>query len=355
MIEDASSGVQAAKAGGMAAIGVARLGDQDLLTRAGADLVVTTLDDVSLPALAYGRLEEWRAAEEIRRRRSEQPPSVWTLVYDGFDPARQGLRESLCSLGNGYFVTRGALPEAVADDVHYPGTYLAGLYNRLVSQVGGRQVENEDLVNIPNWLPLRFRIAGGEWFDVATARVEQHRLELDMRTGTLTRYLTWWDADGRRTRMVQRRFVSRKDEHLAALSTEFTAENWSGTLEVRAGLDGRVVNAGVKRYRDLNGRHLRVLDQAEVDDETIDLKVETTQSQVRIALAARTRVLRAGAVTPADRTLVEEPGFLAHRLIVPLEQGHPITVEKIVALYNSRDRAIAESRYEARLAVAGSW
>ena len=45
--------------------------------------------------------------------------------------------------------------------MHYPGTYVAGLYNRLVSQVAGRDVENEDLVNTPNWLPLRFRIIGG--------------------------------------------------------------------------------------------------------------------------------------------------------------------------------------------------
>ena len=80
-------------------------------------VVVTTLDDVSVRALGQGRLEEWRAAEEIRPRRVERPASVWTLVYDGFDPAQQGLRESLCSLGNGYFVSRGALPEAVADGI----------------------------------------------------------------------------------------------------------------------------------------------------------------------------------------------------------------------------------------------
>ncbi len=103
-----------------------------------------------------------------------------------------------------------------------------------------------------------------------------------------------------------------------------------------------------------NGRHLRVLDQAEVDDETIDLKVETTQSEVRIALAARTRVLRDEAVVPVGRTLVEEPGFVAHQLMVPLEHGHPTTVEKIVAIFSSRDRAIAESRHEARLAVAAA-
>jgi beta-phosphoglucomutase len=57
VIEDATSGVQAARAGNMAAIGVARLGDEELLHGAGADLVVTTLDDVDLDALAEGRLE----------------------------------------------------------------------------------------------------------------------------------------------------------------------------------------------------------------------------------------------------------------------------------------------------------
>jgi len=72
-----------------------------------ADLVVTTLDDVSLHGLAEGRLRERRAAAELRGRYTERPPSVWTVVYDGFDPARQGLREALCALGNGYLVTRG--------------------------------------------------------------------------------------------------------------------------------------------------------------------------------------------------------------------------------------------------------
>jgi trehalose/maltose hydrolase-like predicted phosphorylase/beta-phosphoglucomutase-like phosphatase (HAD superfamily) len=354
VVEDATTGVQAAKAGNMAAIGVARLGDQELLAEAGADLVVTTLDDVSLRALADGRLQERRAAAELRRRHTEQPPSVWTLVYDSFDPARQGLREALCALGNGYFVTRGALPEARADGVNYPGTYVAGLYNRLVTEVAGREVQNEDLVNVPNWLPLQFRVAGGAWFDVRQADVLEHRFELDLRHGTLIRHLAWRDAQGRRTSVVQRRFVSMKDEHLAGLETTFEAENWSGTLEVRSGLDGRVVNAGVKRYRDLNGRHLAVLGQGEVDSETVDLQVETTQSHVRVALAARTRLLRDDLPIQADRRLVSEPGFIAHELTLELREGHSATVEKIVALYTSRDRAVSESRADARLHVTGA-
>jgi beta-phosphoglucomutase-like phosphatase (HAD superfamily) len=58
VVEDATSGVQAARAGEMAALGVARLDDEELLRSAGADLVVTTLDDVDLGALAGGSLAQ---------------------------------------------------------------------------------------------------------------------------------------------------------------------------------------------------------------------------------------------------------------------------------------------------------
>lgn len=282
-----------------------------------------------------------------RPGRRPEPSSAWTFGYEGFDPAREGLRESLCALGNGYFVTRGALPESRADGVSYPGTYVAGLYDRLQTPIAGRTVEYEDLVNVPNWLPLRFRLAGGLWFSMREVEVLDHRLELDMRRGVLTRTLRWQDRGGRRTAMVQRRVVSMKDPHLAALETVFTAENWSGMLEVWSGLDGRVVNSGVKRYRELDGRHLAVLHAGEADDDSVELDVETKQSHVRIAVAARTRVLTNREPAAVERRLVTETGFVAHALMVHLDRDQPVSVEKIAALYTSRDRAISESSLQA--------
>ena len=91
----------------------------------------------------------------------------WRLVYSGFNPEGEKLREALCTLGNGYFATRGAGPESADDAIHYPGTYLAGGYNRLKTEKVGRIIENEDLVNMPNWLPLNFRFENSDWFDLA--------------------------------------------------------------------------------------------------------------------------------------------------------------------------------------------
>ena len=56
VVEDAPAGIEAARAGGMTALGVARLHDQVGLQAAQADIVVGSLDDVSLDALACGRL-----------------------------------------------------------------------------------------------------------------------------------------------------------------------------------------------------------------------------------------------------------------------------------------------------------
>jgi alpha,alpha-trehalase len=52
-------------------------------------------------------------------------PRNWSLVYEDYRAAQEGLREALCTLGNGYFATRGAAPDSWADDIHYPGTYLS--------------------------------------------------------------------------------------------------------------------------------------------------------------------------------------------------------------------------------------
>lgn len=79
--------------------------------------------------------------------------SPWTFTFGGYIPEQERLRETLCSVGNGYRATRGCAPEADAGPLHYPGTYAAGLYNRLTDEIAGVRIENESLVDLcPNWL-----------------------------------------------------------------------------------------------------------------------------------------------------------------------------------------------------------
>jgi alpha,alpha-trehalase len=275
----------------------------------------------------------------------------WTWSYHAYEPEQERLREALCTLGNGYFATRGAAPESRADERHYPGTYLAGGYSRLKSEVQGRVVENEDLVNLPNWLVLRFRIEDGDWFDPSAVELRGFRQSLDLRDGVLIREICFRDDRGRETRLVQRRLVHMGLSHLAALETELTALNWSGSLEICSALDGRVTNEGVDRYRGLEGNHLEPLESAPVEDDGIYLKVRTRQSRLEVALAARTRAYWDDQHLGIEPKLDKEPGWIAQSFQLDLDRDRPVKIEKLIALYTSRDSAVSECGLEARKAI----
>jgi trehalose/maltose hydrolase-like predicted phosphorylase len=276
--------------------------------------------------------------------------SAWSLVFDGFDQANEGIREALCTLGNGYFATRGAAPGAVADGVHYPGTYLAGGYNRLKTDIAGRVVENEDLVNFPNWLALDFRIADEDWFSARTAKILSYRQEIDLRRGMLLRTIRFEDPKGRRSLLQEQRLVSMADMHLGAMQLALTAENWSEPVTVRSAIDGRVVNSGAKLYQKFNGRHLEPLAGDAVGEDSVFLLVRTSQSHIQVAQVARTQIFLDGRLLEAHRRVLKEPGYIGHELTADVGQGEILVVEKLASFYTSRDQAISECGLEARKA-----
>jgi trehalose/maltose hydrolase-like predicted phosphorylase len=275
----------------------------------------------------------------------------WKLVNEGWDPESEPLREALTTLGNGYFATRGAMEQVKAGGAHYPGTYVAGGYNRLKTEVAGRVIENEDLVNWPNWLCLTFRPEGGDWFAAESVEMLEYRQELDLQTGMMERFGRFRDSEGRETSLRSRRIVHMADVHLAAIEWTLTPENWSGRVELKSALDGTVKNDGVKRYRQLNGQHLEPLEAAQLDGEGIYLLVQTVQSRVEMAQAARTRVFKGAELLEVERQSDERPGYIEERLSLECEQGQPLRVEKVVAVYTSRDWAISAPGNEACRAI----
>jgi trehalose/maltose hydrolase-like predicted phosphorylase len=266
----------------------------------------------------------------------------FTLVYDGFDPDEEGLRETLTSMGNGYLCLRGAAEWEEPDDVHYPGTYAHGVYNRQTTILAGRPVPNEDLVNLPRCASLRLRIEDQEPIALANVELLSYRHSYDVRHAVLTRELRFRDRAGRETSLRSRRFTSMGRMHLVALAWELVAENWSGHVEVLSALDGRVVNRGVARYRALEGRHHDPQGPRVHAPDVIALKTRTRQSRIEVAEAARTRVYRGGEELAPTRATHQTEDYIHQLLDFDVERGTPIRVEKMVAVYTSRDRAINE-------------
>jgi trehalose/maltose hydrolase-like predicted phosphorylase len=281
--------------------------------------------------------------------------SDFTLCYDGFDLVREGLREALTSTGNGYFATRGTAEWEDASTVHYPGTYAHGCFNRETTILGGRPVLNEDLVNLPNWLLLKLRIEGEEAIRLDAVEVLFYRHSYDIRNAVVEREIQFRDRAGRETALRSRRFVSMANSHLAGIEWTVTPRNWSGRAEVVSGLDGRVTNHMVARYRDLEGRHLNPVSPRTFGPEIIALKMQTRQSNIYIAEAARTRVFRGGAgeysmegPLEVARSLYQMEDYIQQVLAFEVEQDSPVRVEKMISLFTSHDNAITET-----LAAAG--
>lgn len=287
-----------------------------------------------------------RLVESLRAEAAAAPES-WALTFHGYDPPREKLRESLCTVGNGYFATRGAAPESAAGAVHYPGTYLAGLYNRLADEIDGHAVDNESLVNLPNWLPVTFRIGGGDWFDLDAAELVSYQQHFDLRRAELVRQFRVRDAEGRVTAVRQRRFAAIHRPHLGALETTITAENWSGALTIRSAIDGSVRNSLVERYRALSDTHLTTERVVALSDDSVLLAVRTNASDTSVAMATRSMLRCDERPVEAPRKLVDRDGLIGHDFTVEIADGGSVTLEKIVTVCSGRDRASASAHEEA--------
>ena len=333
IIDDAVAGVAAGRRGGFGLVaGVGRGDHAASLAEAGADVVGGGLSGIGLAGpgpLADGWHLAYRPAGRAVR-------------------AGEGMRETLCTLGNGYLGVRGARLESRDDGVHYPGTYLAGVYDRLRSDIAGRRAEHESIVNAPSWLPLSFSAAGGPWLGEAGAAVSDEELRLDLRAGVLVRRFRVSDPAGRRTRVAERRLVSMAGPHLAGAEVVLVAENWAGTLRVRSGIDGTCCTDQTAEERLLSHCHLVLTGSGEDPPGRVWLAARTVQSGITVAVAARTAV--AGAGGPGRfRAAGREAG---HEWAVELAEGASCRVEKAVAVYTSKDRAICEPAGAARQAAA---
>ncbi len=295
-----------------------------------------SLADPTAVGVFLDRLERQLAEEQVHGN------NPWTLTFGGYQPAAERLREALCTMGNGYMAVRGAVPECGAGEFHYPGTYVAGVYNRLTDTVGGTVIDNESLVNLPNWLPVTFRIDGGPWFDIDSVDVSSYLTTVDLRNATLTRELVFRDGHGRTTSVKQRRFVAMHLPHVGAMLTTVRAVDWSGELEFRSTVDGDVQNQGVERYRDLASRHLQITEMTDLSDDSVVLAAETTQSKIRVAVAVRNTVCRADDEVAAQRRPTREGCRIGHEIVVGMAPGRSATVEKIACLYTNRDHGTSE-------------
>jgi len=336
VVEDAVSGVQAGRKGNFGLVlGIAREENSQELLANGADIAVEDIAEIG----GIEGIVNWFDVGLDEDR--------WSIIYHDYDPGKEKSREALLAVGNGYFGTRGAMEETSAGEVNYPGTYMAGVYNRRISKVAGRDIENEDFVNCPNWLPISFRYGEEDWMDPNKFKVVQIKRRLSFQHGLLYREMVVEDGDGRRTKITSRRVVSMADQHVAVLQYTIQPLDYTGRISVRSGLDGDIINDGVARYRQLDQLHLEPVEEGG-KGQIQYLLVKTNQSQVEIGLACKMRILLDGVEQKFEMKHLTSPGKVDSVATVELNEGQTLTLEKLLSIYTSRESAPAMVLEQAR-------
>ena len=122
----------------------------------------------------------------------------WLVVETDFDPDRQRPQETVYSVGNGYFATRGSFEEGHAGG--WPATLAHGVF-------APHPLVHSELANLPDWTALDI-IIDGDRFSMAAGEVLGYRRTLDLRQGLLRREVTWRSAHGKTVDLTFERFVS---------------------------------------------------------------------------------------------------------------------------------------------------
>ncbi len=248
--------------------------------------------------------------------------NLWHVNEEIFEPQKLHTQETVYTIGNGYFGTRGSFEEG------YPqaeaATLLFGVFDD-ISPVG-----KEELANVPDWLTIMLFI-NGERFRMDRGKILAYQRSLDIYTGVLTRTVHWESPGGARVNISIERFASLADEHAGAIRYSVTAGDSSATTK-QGDLDVVLCATLNTAVANNDAMHWETLDQGK-ENILLWLHTQTRHSAVQLA-----QTMSFTSSTPGFQAEMIDFGIAPSiHLSGKLAPGDTVTAEKIVVMYTSRD------------------
>ena len=248
--------------------------------------------------------------------------NLWQVTEEHFDPTPRPLhsQETVYTIGNGYFCTRGTFEEGYPEA--NPATLLFGVFDAV-------PIAREELANAPDWLPIKLFV-NNERFRLDRGRLLAYNRTLDLHTGVLSRTVRWESPNGIRLAITSERFASLADEHLGIIRYSVTLEESENAphhqvdISLWASLNTAVGNYDLMHWSTEDQRH---------ENDIIWLLSKTKRNNVRLAQTMSFVTETAG----FHKTIVDSDIAPSIRLAGLLSVGQTLTTEKVVVMYTSRD------------------
>lgn len=314
VFEDAFSGIEAALAARMKAVGV---GSKDILTN--APEVISRYDEIDIDALLDAG------------RPSRLPVEPWTIAETRINRNRAQYWESLLALTNGFMGLRGTYEEddPVLAEFAYPGMFLNGIYDyepyhHVVSFPGYPQ-RRHVMLNICDWRIINL-IVDGERFSMFSGKLSDYRRELDMRRGIVTRGFVWESPSGKRVRVRTTRLVSMARRHSAVIRYEVASLNFEGPIVLESIVRGKA------RSGELKNDCIEIIEQGSAGEARYFVsRPKTADSRVAMAFVHRLE----GAGRSSQSAMEECNGQFIERFTVQAAKNSIITLDKFACFHTS--------------------
>ena len=280
----------------------------------------------------------------------------WKIIQDEFSLETAQAFEGLFTLGSGYMHTRGSFeehffgceqnnrqlrkPTNTTAEKFRPvpskwGTYVPGIF-------GNHPLLLQEMINLPFFLELA-PVIENERLDLQKSKFSNFRVELNMKTASLSRSLLWTLPSGNRVRICFERFISGVRTSLSVQRMTIIAAKQTELL-IHAGITADLTTNGFDHFTDIK------LDA--VGENGVQCKV-TTDSGDDITMRSMLLNNAEPSSTNIDTTSKSREAQLCQ--FFSLQTNIPLIIEKRTAVATSRDLIVNSVEKQIADIASKSW
>lgn len=225
VIEDAASGILAAQRAGMPALAIGPAERFTPLLQNNQTYQSNDLVDIDIELLCQ----------------MVTPNQVWQVAQESFNAETQHHMETVFTLGNGTFSSRGVLEEGYPNESRT--TFAHGVWDDM-------PVSFTELVNLPDWMETEIEI-NGQPFRLDTGEILSFNRRLDLQHGLLHRAVRWRSPQGDHIDLYFERFISYTERSLGLIRMLVSPVEQVSDVSVTCGINGHVSNLDLLHWHHL--------------------------------------------------------------------------------------------------------